>query len=399
MHAPDGPAPNERRGHRPVACRSDDAACLVIGWVMAVFSLHEANRIVSAPGSRRAAYSVEDAVGVVRETLAHLEWEGLTEALFPALMSDPPADYDPELGPVLGLCGPRPLTREGIAILPPGRRFNCVRGGQVYRIFVAGRWTNGVNGYALAPSDWRPGLAVWGYSEGGLYQETEWGSVAEWLIEFVAPLCARKPLSMAGATVLRPGGAILTRTSRAVSNGKAPTSTAPRTVSSASSTSGAALLQKGEYEHSWPQGRWTVHPAATVGPTSPSKAVSAVPPAGSTRGSSVCWPTTSDQSTSDQLACARIIPMSALKHRRHALDSGSAAHYTYPTQGNARSHNSSTFFTTARHASWAGMTHETSGEQSVAPSAHRPDAGSGRHCHGPDIRVRRWCARHADAEH
>jgi len=55
---------------------------------MAVFSLHEANRIVSAPGSRSAVYSVEDAVGVVRQTLAHLEREGLTEALFPALSTN-----------------------------------------------------------------------------------------------------------------------------------------------------------------------------------------------------------------------------------------------------------------------------------------------------------------------
>ncbi|MEZ0111026.1 hypothetical protein ABH920_005041 [Catenulispora sp. EB89] len=103
-------------------------------------------------------------------------------------MPDPPVDDDPELGPVLGLGGPRLLTRDGIAILPPQRRFNRVRAGQVYRIFAAGRWANAVNGYALAPSEWRPGMAVWGYSESGLYQEAEWGSVAEWLIEFVAPL-------------------------------------------------------------------------------------------------------------------------------------------------------------------------------------------------------------------
>lgn len=162
---------------------------------MDLFPLYDGNRKVpSAPGARKAACSVEDAAGVVRDVLAHLEQEGLTAALFPALAPEAPADHDPEpdpdpdLGPVLGLCGPRLLTRAGIAILPPDRRFNCARSDQAYRMFAVGRWANGVNGYALAPSDWRPELSVWAYSDRGLHREGEWDSVAQWLVEFVEPL-------------------------------------------------------------------------------------------------------------------------------------------------------------------------------------------------------------------
>ncbi|WP_370378042.1 toxin-antitoxin system YwqK family antitoxin [Catenulispora sp. GAS73] len=242
-------------------------------------------------------YSVEDAAGVVRETLAHLEQEGLTEALFPALISAPSVDDDPDLAPVLGACGPRLLTRDGIAILPPERRFNCVRGGQVYRIFAAGRWTNGVNGYALAPSDWRPGLAVWGYSEGGSYQETEWGSVAEWLIEFVAPLRkftagAADPAQRAqlidewrekgasqwssiegdlGLPEPRPDWGPATRWHDSSIDQQGHLEREGAYVDGAAHglfrffDERGSLLQEGEYEYGWPQGRWTVHPAATVG--------------------------------------------------------------------------------------------------------------------------------------
>jgi hypothetical protein len=129
---------------------------------MDLFPLHDGNRKApSAPGARKAVYSVEDAAGVVRDALAHLEREGLTAALFPALTPDAPADDDPDPGPVLGLCGPR-------------LRFNRTRGGTVYRMFAVDRWINGVNGYAVAPSDWRPGLSVWSHSEGHGWPQGPW---------------------------------------------------------------------------------------------------------------------------------------------------------------------------------------------------------------------------------
>jgi hypothetical protein len=50
------------------------------------------------------------------------------------------------------------------------------------------RWRNGVTGYALAPSEFRAGLSIWGYSEGGLLLPDEYSSVEEWLGELVGGL-------------------------------------------------------------------------------------------------------------------------------------------------------------------------------------------------------------------
>jgi hypothetical protein len=47
---------------------------------------------------------------------------------------------------------------------------------------------NGVTGYVLAPSDFRPSLAIWGFSERGLLRHEEYATPAEWLAELVTGL-------------------------------------------------------------------------------------------------------------------------------------------------------------------------------------------------------------------
>jgi hypothetical protein len=93
-------------------------------------------------------------------------------------------DDDPVLAPMLRACGPRLQVPAEIAILRPSLRFN--RRGR--RVFAATTWMNGVTGYVLAPSDFRPGLAIWGFSEGRILAEEEYATPAEWLAELVAGL-------------------------------------------------------------------------------------------------------------------------------------------------------------------------------------------------------------------
>jgi hypothetical protein len=153
-----------------------------------VFPLFDGVRsIPSTPGARKAVYPVEDVSVLVRRVLTGLDQQGLAALCAPLPGGDEPDD-DPDLAPVLRLCGPRLLLANGVAILPPSRRFNCERLDRVYRVFAAQRHVNGVNGYALAPSDYRPGLAVWAYSDGGVLQEGEFGPAAGWLAEMLAPL-------------------------------------------------------------------------------------------------------------------------------------------------------------------------------------------------------------------
>jgi hypothetical protein len=155
------------------------------------FPLIDGDRsIPAAPGARKAAISTADVAELVRDVQAHLDREGLA-GLFAPLDVPAEDDPDPDLAPVLGLCGPRLLPPEGaagLAILPPSRRFNLTRRDRVYRMFAAGPQLNGYHGYALAPSALRPGLAVWTYSDSGLMEEGEFGPVADWLAEALAPL-------------------------------------------------------------------------------------------------------------------------------------------------------------------------------------------------------------------
>lgn len=160
---------------------------------MDLFPISDGMRSVpAAPGARRYDVSLDGLNERLRAVLAGLSDE-LQAALFTAFPAD--TDDDPDLGPVLAVCGPRMLSLQGLAILPPELRFNRPACGPAaalvdgdHRIFAAQRWINGVNGYAIAPSDFRQGISVWSHSEGGLFRNGEYGPLAEWLAEQIEPL-------------------------------------------------------------------------------------------------------------------------------------------------------------------------------------------------------------------
>jgi hypothetical protein len=150
--------------------------------------------VVAAPGARLAVVSVDDVADLVAGIEARLERHGLTGLFAPladldgGLAEEP--DDDPDLGSVLARCRPRLLMTftAGLALLPPSRRFNVELHDSLCRVFAASRWINGVNGYVLAPSSLRPGMSVWGYSEGGTVERGEIGPVTNWVTELLGPL-------------------------------------------------------------------------------------------------------------------------------------------------------------------------------------------------------------------
>jgi hypothetical protein len=153
---------------------------------MDLFPISDGERSVpAAPGARRYDVSLDGLNERMRSVLAGLSVESQA-GLFAPLPAG--ADDDPDLGPALAVCGPRLLPLQGLAILPPELRFNSTRLGGNHRIFAAQRWINGVNGYAIAPSEFRPTLSVWSHSEGGLFHNGEYGPLAEWLAEQIEPL-------------------------------------------------------------------------------------------------------------------------------------------------------------------------------------------------------------------
>ncbi|WP_285689433.1 hypothetical protein [Actinoplanes sp. NBRC 103695] len=139
----------------------------------------------AAPGARRYDVTIDDVNRRLRAVLAGLPADQQAGLITPLPGG---ADDDTDLGPALAVCGPRLLLERDLAILPPELRFNSTRMFGVHRIFAAKRWVNGVNGYAIAPSDFRPGMSVWAHSEGGLFRNGEYGPLAEWLAEQIEPL-------------------------------------------------------------------------------------------------------------------------------------------------------------------------------------------------------------------
>lgn len=141
--------------------------------------------VPAAPGARRYDVSLDALNERLRAVLAGMSVE-LQAGLFSALPAG--ADDDVDLSAALAVCGPRLLLLQDLAILPPELRFNSTRLGGNHRIFAAKRWINGVNGYAIAPSEFRPAMSVWSHSEGGLFRNGEYGPLAEWLAEQIEPL-------------------------------------------------------------------------------------------------------------------------------------------------------------------------------------------------------------------
>ncbi|GIJ50938.1 hypothetical protein Val02_78240 [Virgisporangium aliadipatigenens] len=153
---------------------------------MDLFPISDGMRSVpAAPGARRYDVSLDGLHERLRSVLGGLSVE-LQAGLFVPLPAG--ADDDPDLAPALAVCGPRLLPLQDLAILPPELRFNSTRLGGNHRIFAARRWINGVNGYAIAPSEFRPAMSVWSHSEGGLFSNGEYGPLAEWLAEQIEPL-------------------------------------------------------------------------------------------------------------------------------------------------------------------------------------------------------------------
>jgi hypothetical protein len=153
---------------------------------MDLFPLSDGVRSVpAAPGARRYEVTIDDLNRRLSAVLAGLT-DQLRAGLFTALTAG--ADDDPDLGSVLAVCGPRLLPLSDLAILPPELRFNSTRIDGVHRIFAAKQWINGVNGYALAPSEFRAAMSVWAHSEGGLFRNGEYGPLTEWLAEQLEPL-------------------------------------------------------------------------------------------------------------------------------------------------------------------------------------------------------------------
>ncbi|GAB3855342.1 hypothetical protein ACFPIJ_59865 [Dactylosporangium cerinum] len=201
---------------------------------MNLFPLHDGNRSVpAAPGARKATAAVP----------------------FPDL-------DEPLLIPAAGL-----------AVLPEALRHNETRGGRTFRLFAAGVWINGVNGYAFSPSQWRPALSVWAYSEGGLLVEGEWGTVEDWLAEHLPHAAPDPDLWARIAADLRPpqpapswdlstaDGAVVFPAEEYEHGGweggfAAGFAHGPFRFTDDS----GAPTQEGAYEHGWPSGRWTVHP-------------------------------------------------------------------------------------------------------------------------------------------
>lgn len=144
------------------------------------FPLATDNRVIhSVPGSRKHGVSLADAQTRVRTALAQID-----ERLFVPLPGANERDDDPLLGPLLATCGPRLHVPARLAVLAPSSRFE--RNGR--RVFAACPWANGVTGYVVAPSDFRPELAIWGYSESGLLRAEEYAMPSEWLLDLVEPL-------------------------------------------------------------------------------------------------------------------------------------------------------------------------------------------------------------------
>jgi hypothetical protein len=128
-------------------------------------------------GSRKWAIALDDVLARVHALVASID-----RRVFMPLPPEP--GDDPILAPMLSACGPRLHVPAEIAILPTSLRFNR----RSRRVFAATTWMNGVTGYVLAPSDFRPGLAIWGFSESRILAEEEYATPAEWLAELVAGL-------------------------------------------------------------------------------------------------------------------------------------------------------------------------------------------------------------------
>lgn len=122
------------------------------------------------PGARRHTLGLDEAHARLREVVRNA-------ATFAPLPSGP--DEDPILGPLFKPCGARLHVPRELAILPPSLRFNRLG----HRVFAAMKWMNGVSGYGLRGSDFRPGVSIWSFSESGLLKAEEFGSPSEWLLE------------------------------------------------------------------------------------------------------------------------------------------------------------------------------------------------------------------------
>ncbi len=152
------------------------------------FPLHCENRSVpTAPGSRKASHTPAEAAQIIGDVLTRLDELGAANLFFP-LSCDAEIDDDPVLGPTLGPYGPRVLLTADLVILPPSRRFSGERDVAPNWIFALKPNQDGIDGFALAPSEFRDELAVWSYSESGLLTEGEWGSITDWLVEMLASL-------------------------------------------------------------------------------------------------------------------------------------------------------------------------------------------------------------------
>jgi len=150
--------------------------------------------IAAVPGSRKHALSIAEAQERVRAALPKID----PQVLVP-LAREP--DDDPLLGPLLAACGPCVNTALGYAVLPPSRRFNI----DDRRLFAARLYANGHTGFVVAPSDFRPEQAIWGFSESGLLRIEEYAMPSEWLLDFIEPLVGLAPSGAGGPLSPRAG--------------------------------------------------------------------------------------------------------------------------------------------------------------------------------------------------
>lgn len=147
------------------------------------FPLVQDDRAISAaPGARKSAVTRDAAIQRARQILDSLAARGL-DGLFARVLPAEP-ELDPLLGPIGDLVHGRLYLPEQIAILPPSRRFDT----SGHRLLGVRPYANGYTGFGLAASEWRPGPAIWGFSESGLRRHEEYASPHEWLLELLEPL-------------------------------------------------------------------------------------------------------------------------------------------------------------------------------------------------------------------
>lgn len=147
------------------------------------FPLVQEDRAISAaPGARKSALTRDEAIQEARRILDSLAARGLAGLFARVLPAEP--EVDPLIGVVGDLVNGRLFLPGGVAILPPSRRFDT----SGHRLLGVRRYANGYTGFGLAPSEWRPGAAIWGFSESGLRRHEEYASPHEWLLDLLEPL-------------------------------------------------------------------------------------------------------------------------------------------------------------------------------------------------------------------